>query len=90
MLIKIKQSQLLLLLLGCAAIAPPPGGPKDTISPYLLNNFPQTNFNINNKQKIIFEFNELIDPKSVPYSVHIEPQIKYKVKVRGQKIIIEP
>ena len=83
-------SLIILFLLGCAAVGPPPGGITDTNGPELLSVSPGSILDFSTVQKIIFEFDELIDPASVPPSIKIIPELKYKLKVRGRKIIIQP
>lgn len=63
---------------GCANIVPPSGGPKDTIPPVLLSATPpdQTkNFGGGKMtgQKIIFKFDEYIDPKDIRTQLVVNP-----------------
>ena len=80
----------ILFLLGCAAVGPPSGGHTDTKGPVLISVSPSSVLNLSTENKIIFEFDELIDPVSVPHSVQISSELKYKLKIRGRKIIIQP
>jgi hypothetical protein len=80
----------ILFLLGCAAVGPPSGGSTDTKGPKLIFISPSSVLNLSNEQKITFEFDELIDPVSVPSSVQISSELNYKLKIRGRKIIIQP
>ena len=80
----------ILFLLGCAAVGPPSGGSADTKGPKLISISPSSVLNLSNEQKITFEFDELIDPASVPHSVQISSEFNYKLKIRGRKIIIQP
>ena len=63
---------------GCANIVPPSGGPKDTIPPVLISATPpdQTkNFGGGKMtgQKIIFKFDEYIDPKDIRTELVVNP-----------------
>ena len=63
---------------GCANIVPPSGGPRDTIPPVLLSATPpdQTkNFGGGKMtgQKIIFKFDEYIDPKDIRTELIVNP-----------------
>ena len=80
----------ILLLVGCAAVGPPSGGPTDTRGPALLAISPKNIHDLSPEQKITFELDGLIDPVSVPPSVQIGSNLKYKLKIRGRKIIIHP
>jgi len=80
----------ILLLLGCAATGPPSGGPADKKGPELISIIPESVLNLEPDQKITFTFNELIDPVSVPPSIQIDSELKYKLKIRGRKIIVLP
>lgn len=79
-----------LFLLSCAAIGPPSGGRIDKDGPSLLSIDPKPNTILSNDKKIIFEFDELIDPISVPNSIKINSNIKYKIKILGRKIVLKP
>ena len=83
---------IILLLFGCASIAPPSGGPKDQSGPEIINIFPTIPEDglISQHQNITFEFNELIDPISVRPSITLNSEIEYKLIIRGRKIIIKP
>lgn len=50
---------------GCANIVPPLGGPRDTIPPKLLYVTPRDSSKHFNTNKIVFYFDEFIDPKDV-------------------------
>jgi len=80
----------ILLLLGCAATGPPPGGPADKKGPKLISIIPESVLNLDPDQKITFTFDELIDPVSVPPSIQIDSDLKYKLKIRGRKIVVLP
>jgi len=58
---------------GCASIVPPLGGPRDTIPPRLITVSPgesSTQFNAN---KIVFNFDEYIDPKDTRTELIVSP-----------------
>ena len=80
----------LLFLFGCAVVGSPSGGPADKRGPLLVSISPTRNLELAPEQKIVFEFDELIDPVSVPPSVQINSDLKYKLKIRGRNIIIQP
>ena len=64
---------------GCANIVPPLGGPRDTLPPRLISVVPRDgsrNFVINKdikNNKIVFNFDEYIDPKDVRTELIISP-----------------
>jgi hypothetical protein len=63
---------------GCANIVPPSGGPKDTIPPVLLSATPpNTTLHFGGGkmtgQKIIFKFDEYIDPKDIRTELVVNP-----------------
>jgi hypothetical protein len=58
---------------GCANIVPPTGGPRDTLPPRLVSAVPgdsDRNFNTN---KIVFTFDEYIDPKDIRTELIVSP-----------------
>ena len=76
---------------GCAAQMAPKGGPIDEVGPDLVNVSHSTNFNIfNSDEKIIFTFNEFINPLSVVNSINIFNFDDYTIQVRAKKIILKP
>ena len=82
---------ILIVILGCAAQGPAGGGPVDADGPQPIKITPKNNsVNISVDTYFIVEFNELIDPLSVPSSVSLIPEIATKIKVRKNKIIITP
>ena len=81
----------ILLLLGCAAQGPASGGPADKKGPILISVQPLNGSkNISSNQNFTLIFDELLDPVSIPASIVIEPNIDYKLKIRGRKLIISP
>ncbi|MEW5798648.1 MAG: Ig-like domain-containing protein [Bacteroidota bacterium] len=68
-------SVFLLLLSGCAGQRPPEGGPVDTEPPQIISVYPTpqtTNFTDN---KIVLEFSEYVDRRSVEEAIFISPNI---------------
>jgi len=93
MLPQIKQFSIfgILLLLGCAAQGPATGGPVDKKGPSIISIQPENgSLNIHTDQKIVLIFDELLDPVSIPASIHMDGEHEYKLKIRGRKIIIFP
>lgn len=82
---------LLLILIGCAAQMSPQGGPIDTQGPQLLNISHSLNSNISNTdEKIIFYFDEFINPISIVNAINIINFKDYDYQLRGKKIILSP
>ncbi len=76
-----------LLLLGCGKDRPPTGGPKDTISPVIIDIEPAhstTNFKGN---ELIITFSEPVDPKSFENAFSIYPPVLKKKIVAGNQEI---
>ena len=81
----------ILLFLSCAAQAPATGGPKDIHGPELISVSPaDASAQIEVDTKIIFEFNETVDPTSVTSSISILNFDDFIIKSRRNKVIIEP
>ena len=81
----------ILLLFGCAAQGPASGGPADKKGPVLISIQPLNGSkNISPNQNFTLIFDELLDPVSIPASIIIEPDLDYKLKIRGRKLIISP
>ena len=81
----------ILLLFGCAAQGPASGGPADKKGPVLISIQPLNGSkNISTNQNFTLIFDELLDPVSIPASIIIEPDLDYKLKIRGRKLIISP
>jgi len=81
----------ILLFLSCAAQAPATGGPKDVHGPELISIFPvDASTQIEVDTKIIFEFDEAVDPTSVTSSISILNFDNFTIKCRRNKVIIEP
>jgi hypothetical protein len=58
---------------GCANIVPPMGGPKDTLPPRLVSVNPPARSRHFNANRIIFNFDEYIDPKDVSSELIVSP-----------------
>src|SRR5258706_13686599 len=77
---------------GCASIVPPLGGPRDTIPPRLVMVNPQDSARQFNGNKIIFTFDEYIDPKDTRTELivspvpKIEPIVDAKLRVLTVRI----
>jgi len=90
---KIQQLYIFIIffLIGCAAQGPLTGGPADKKGPMLITVQPaNTTLNIAQDQSITLIFDELLDPISIPASIQIEFDLKYKLIIRGQKLTIYP
>ncbi|HVU54341.1 MAG TPA: Ig-like domain-containing protein [Puia sp.] len=61
---------------GCANIVPPLGGPRDSIPPKLLYVNPHDSTKHFNTNKIVFYFDEYIDPKDVRTELIVSPVAK--------------
>jgi hypothetical protein len=80
----------LLLLLQCAAMGGPSGGPKDEEGPNVISISPFSGkTNISPQENIVIQFDERIDPLSVPSSILcIDDEIS--IKVKGSVVTIFP
>jgi hypothetical protein len=58
---------------GCANIVPPLGGPRDSLPPKLIYVTPRDSSKLFNANKIVFYFNEYIDPKDVRTELIVSP-----------------
>lgn len=61
---------------GCANIVPPLGGPRDTLPPRLMAVTPRDSSKLFNTNKIVFYFDEYIDPKDVRTELIVSPVAK--------------
>ena len=79
------------IFFSCASQMKPGGGPIDTDGPKLMGLYPDNQSIIpNSDTKIIFEFNETINPISTVNSINIQNFSAFDYKVQGKKIIIMP
>ena len=77
------------LFYSCAIQGTASGGPADKVGPKLISVFPKNGtLTIPSNQKIILDFNELLDPVSIPNSIICKED--YKIKSRGRRITITP
>lgn len=58
---------------GCANIVPPLGGPRDSLPPQLMYVTPRDSSKLFNANRIVFYFNEYIDPKDVRTELIVSP-----------------
>jgi hypothetical protein len=64
-----------ILMMGCAGISPPAGGPPDTVPPTILGTYPTQNATRVETKKITLEFSEYVDRNSVQDAIFISPYI---------------
>lgn len=64
-----------LLGLSCAGQALPPGGPPDTVPPFILRTVPDTNAVRVTEEEIVLEFSEYVERRSVEESIFISPYV---------------
>lgn len=60
-------------IIGCAGQYPPPGGPLDTKPPEIIYTYPEPNTLNFRDNKILLEFSEYIDQRSVQEAIFISP-----------------
>ena len=71
----------ILFIQYCAVIKAPSGGPKDVTPPYMLNVNPPTG-SLNYKgEKIVIQFSEYMNPKSIENGIRIFPNIKGELPI---------
>lgn len=77
----------LLLLVSCAQVVPPSGGPKDTTPPKAVSYSPDNKSTLFTGNKIIIRFNEYIQLKDMSSQLVVSPPLKYTpvVKIRKGK-----
>ena len=66
----------ILFIQYCAVIKVPSGGPKDMTPPYILNVSPSTGSMNYKGEKIVIQFSEYMNPKSIENGIRIFPNIK--------------
>ena len=81
----------IVFLLGCAEIKPPPGGPVDKTKPALIQSIPadgSVNVPIDNKIELVFS--EKVVPPSTGKSIFISPRPPKapKIKWKGERVIV--
>ncbi|KIA91852.1 hypothetical protein OC25_19755 [Pedobacter kyungheensis] len=80
----------LLLLLGCASMQTPQGGPKDTTPPKVLSMTPKNQTRNFNAKKIVIEFDEYFNLKDEfkEFSISPDQEKAPELKKRGKKLEI--
>lgn len=81
---------LILLIISCAQVVIPSGGPKDTTPPKPIKSYPEwgsTNFN---DQKVILQFNEFVELDNPIQNISISPFYngKIKTKIIGKNVLL--
>ena len=83
---------LLLLMIGilssCANPLPPPGGPKDTIPPSILESFPASGTVNMKSETITLLFSEYVDRGKVVSSLFMNPSIPFETSWSGKELEI--
>lgn len=69
---------ILILLAGCAGQRPPEGGPADTVPPEIISVLPAPNTVNYADDRIVIEFSEYVDRRSVEDAIFISPTIDEK------------
>ncbi|OFX47055.1 MAG: hypothetical protein A2046_14580 [Bacteroidetes bacterium GWA2_30_7] len=79
------------LLYGCANIVAPTGGPKDIVSPVMLEITPENYSTKFNEKQIKITFNEFIQVNNAAQEVYSSPLFaeKPEVKAKGKELIIK-
>lgn len=79
-----------LLILSCAAIQSPPGGPEDTTPPYLITVSPANETIEFSGGEILLQFSEYMDENSLKKSLRVFPILRQPldVKFRGEDILL--
>lgn len=79
---------LMVLLVGCANIQPPSGGPPDETPPKIILSEPPTNTIKFADDRITVEFSEYVEHSSVTRSINMQPELKTEYKWAGKKLHI--
>lgn len=66
------------LFSGCAGQRPPEGGPVDSTPPEIISVYPAPQTTHFNDNKVVFEFSEYVDRRSVEEAIFISPSIEQK------------
>ncbi|MEW6061331.1 MAG: Ig-like domain-containing protein, partial [Bacteroidota bacterium] len=66
------------LFSGCAGQRPPEGGPVDSTPPEIISVYPAPQTTHFNDSKVVFEFSEYVDRRSVEEAIFISPSIEQK------------
>jgi len=84
---------LLFVLAGCAAQAPPGGGPEDKTAPAILDVFPPANtVNMDLKGSINIRFSEPVQASTIRRSITLFPlnTTDINLKIRRNRIVVSP
>ncbi|MDX2189211.1 MAG: Ig-like domain-containing protein [Bacteroidota bacterium] len=78
------------ILIKCASVSAPPGGPKDRKPPKLLSSYPLQNTTNYKGNKIVFKFNERIDATKLKDNILINPNFnnEFEIESTGKKLSI--
>jgi len=80
---------LLLFLIGCAAVAPPPGGPVDKTSPSLVSVEPHSGTtHISGGLSVLLVFSERLDETSLDNGINLLPVMKTPVELKIKKELV--
>ena len=81
----------IILLLSCAAVMAPPGGPKDITPPELIETSPPDGTVNYVGSQIMLEFSEYIDEKSIQRAIHILPTLPVKPELiyKGKRVYVD-
>ncbi len=82
------------LMIRCASIMTPEGGPKDTLPPVIVNMLPDnfsTNRSTTEHEKIYIEFNEYVQIKDQQKEFFTSPEMKKKptLSIRGRGVVVQ-
>jgi len=88
-MIKVIYIYIVFLFFNCASPGLPQGGPKDVDGPVFVKVSPLNKEDMKNDDKIIIEFDERINPKSIINGISVNKDMNILAKVKGNKIIIE-
>jgi len=73
--LRLAAALLALLLPSCAGQVAPPGGPPDTVPPRIIRTIPDTNAVGVWPERIVIEFSEYVDRRSVEESIFLSPDL---------------
>lgn len=63
------------IMVSCAGQVPPSGGPADTTPPTIVSTYPKPRTTHFNDSRVVLEFSEYVDRRSVEESIFISPDI---------------
>jgi len=88
---KIFRTSVLLLLIGCAAVSPPSGGPKDITPPSLLSvDPPSGTTNITSNYSVVLTFSERLDESTLDKAFRIAPvmDVPLDIQLKREKATV--